>query len=596
MLSNLKDLKPDNKQLTIKNNANNINSTYKEGDKQINQLNHDAMILEMTNAINNYYTEQQTKIKDNKPNKELENFKKFFFPGLDKILNQIISSTTQEKERAEKIETVYKFYKGKYEYLKNLQNNIEGKSNKSNSILDKNQLKKSNSILDKNQSKTSNLLNLTTNPKKFQKEFKEKENLKMPLNYIYDTEKKNKENNIKKDLETENILPTISVSKNAKKVDDKEKNNLTKSIDFYDKNKSNNNAILNSTKVKRVKSIEEVMKMTTNANVTIQPNKKFGNLMMFDFPNKKNKFLKGNNDGKGKVDTMLSTSLFTNKLKRKPFEKTNKISIKKTLLNSAKNELEKGEETKDELVDIKEENELPIETKPAEEVKVAKPKLPLRVKFPNIKNIDMNNKVFKISNETIINMKIKLMAPKKSSTKDLPSNKSKSVKPELRMLDFNNDTLEKNKIEINVEVLTPSPISKDELSIKENQSQPNLFKIRDHSSEQENFLNQRRTLFEFRSKDRKSKKQKNVIDMNKTKKEFLRPDITYYPKFYLPDDGHGLISRNSDEYREYDKDKDKDQLESEDKKSPTLNKTKNYFLKTTFGTSKNYIGKLKIKT
>jgi len=179
MLANVKTIKSDQSMLSMKTQAIHTNQSNQTLQTNQNIVKKDLnsnyrekhttehMILEMTNAINTFYIDSHDK--DIKQNKEVEDFKKFFFPGLEKILNQILKSITADKERAEKIETVYKFFKGKSEYLKQIQLSKEKESNKNN-------------INNNN----DNILNLASNPNSFKKEYKDKEKLKMPTNYIYD--------------------------------------------------------------------------------------------------------------------------------------------------------------------------------------------------------------------------------------------------------------------------------------------------------------------------------------------------------------------------------------------------------------------------
>ena len=580
MLVNIKREKEDKSMLSFgdgaiqrsnlaNNNINNIqtNPNYlmkKEGInfKVRDKTTIDGMIIEMTNAINNYAKETELRIKQNK---EVEDFKKFFFPGLEKILSHILKTVTAEKDRTEKIETIYKFYKGKSDYLKQFQTIINQKE--------------------------ESQLNLASNPNAFKKEVKEKEKLNIQPKYIFDKNKTSVIKEEKKEYEkstlpsiTTNMLPKKYIEKVVEKEDNKE-NNLTKSLNLYDRNRSNNK---DNTRFNSTITTSNVNNESMSMNISVKSFRQTNiNANKFGGSNKQ-------------LNNKLSSSLSNNKLKI-VVEKPKRLSIKtsSSVKKLTKFKIEKPQEInikdKEVPIPIIEEKESDIKNEQVvtqisrfEEVIPRKPKniLPIRIQFPEIKNLEKHKDKLFANQEKIINIKCKDFVVKPKKLK----NQSKSLKPEIRsntVFGGEISSLNENNASncINVEVLTPSPSpSSEKGKKKKNQTSSNLAHIRDHNSEQENFLSQRRTLCEFRGKE--THKKKGAINIS-TKSD--RPEVVYYPKYFLPYEGYGLQARPSDT-RERETEENKSFGKT---KSKEFQRTKNNFLKTTMGLSKVDMGKLK---
>jgi len=401
---------------------------------------------------------------------------------------------------------------------------------------------------------------------------------------------------------------------------DKSENNLTKSLNIYDKSRAKkDNPLFNST-ISNPNSHISLNSHNSHNSLNNPPNKhynssssigeskeaknKFGSSMALGFQNR-NRILKEikeeNNNSNEEVfniskrnyrstkTTKVSSSLSNIKIKKIASKKKKENTNSNTITNTQENENQQEPSNNDKILNkILEEtedkrNELKDESIIIEKIKE---KIPLRIKFPNIKNLEKDRDKLFIHSEKIINITTKNISKKTSNNNIHHLHQSKSLKPEIRTSNKSlmDESYEKRSNCINVEVLTPSP-SSEKNNKKKNMTTNNLAHIRDHNIEQENFLSQRRTLCEFRVKDKIVSKSNKKIVINSSKNE-IKPDQTYYPKYFLPYEGYGLQMRSS-EIRELSEDR-------KIKKSKSFRKTKNKFLQTTIGLGKIDVGKLNL--
>jgi hypothetical protein len=171
--------------------------------------------------------------------------------------------------------------------------------------------------------------------------------------------------------------------------------------------------------------------------------------------------------------------------------------------------------------------------------------------YKNIKNINkLSNKLFKNQNEKIIIINTKELAPKKKLFNSTTTNLNFCSKS----LNLNN--LEEmlhassNNICVDVEMIDSINTSNTNNENKMYSTQIFSHKIRDHSSDQENFLNKRITLGIFKKEEKKISSNKNVFNLTSKNQNFQDSNVeskSFYPKFYLPKAGHGFLSKNNEE-------------------------------------------------